>query len=548
MTATVPRHSWRSFWRTAAPYWISSEKWGAWLMLGLLLLFSLLSAGLLVLVSVFLGEVTSALAARQADRFSEALSIFLGVIVLGLPILSLKTYLQAKLGLYWRRWLTDRFLQDYLADQRFYQLTAYPQLDNPDQRIAEDIKTFTQQSLFFVVVAFDSTLQLLAFTGVLWSISKPLMIFLLLYAAIGTVVTTRVFGQVLVGINTEQLKREADFRFSLVRVRENAEAIAAYQGERLESEQVWQRFLAAFDNFRHLIRWQLGLNFFQNGYQYITFLLPALILAPGILSGQQEVGVEAQASTAFRIMLLALALVIKQFEQLTAWAASVERLDTLATSATPIPADAPVIQTQEDDRIAVDHLTLYTPDYQTMLLQDLSFELAPGTSLLIKGQSGVGKSSLLRAIAGLWQTGSGTIIRPPLNQILFLPQRPYLPLGSLRDQLIYPQAATDLFDSKLLAVLEQVNLADLAVRWQLDDVEDWSNILSIGEQQRLVFARLFLAQPAYAILDEATSGLDLANEKQLYEQLQTMNITYVSVGHRSHLDHYHQQVCSLGEA
>jgi vitamin B12/bleomycin/antimicrobial peptide transport system ATP-binding/permease protein len=517
-------------------------------MLGLLLLFSLLSAGLLVLVSVFLGEVTSALAARQADRFSEALSIFLGVIVLGLPILSLKTYLQAKLGLYWRRWLTDRFLQDYLADQRFYQLTAYPQLDNPDQRIAEDIKTFTQQSLFFVVVAFDSTLQLLAFTGVLWSISKPLMIFLLLYAAIGTAVTTRVFGRALVGINTEQLKREADFRFSLVRVRENAEAIAAYQGERLESEQVWQRFLAAFDNFRHLIRWQLGLNFFQNGYQYITFLLPALILAPGILSGQQEVGVEAQASTAFRIMLLALALVIKQFEQLTAWAASVERLDTLATSATPIPADAPVIQTQEDDRIAVDHLTLYTPDYQTMLLQDLSFELAPGTSLLIKGQSGVGKSSLLRAIAGLWQTGSGTIIRPPLNQILFLPQRPYLPLGSLRDQLIYPQAATDLFDSKLLAVLEQVNLADLAVRWQLDDVEDWSNVLSIGEQQRLVFARLFLAQPAYAILDEATSGLDLANEKQLYEQLQTMNMTYVSVGHRSHLNHYHQQVCSLGEA
>jgi ABC-type uncharacterized transport system fused permease/ATPase subunit len=538
------RINWRSLWRIAVPYWASSEKWGAGFLLGLLLLCSLISAGLLVLVSVFLGEVTSALATREPDRFSEALITFLGVIALGLPILSLKTYLQAKLGLYWRKWLTDRFLKGYLSYQRFYQLAAYPQIDNPDQRIAEDIKTFTQQSLFFIIVAFDSTLQLVAFAGVLWSISKLLMVFLLLYAAIGTGVTAIVFGRVLVGINAEQLKREADFRFSLVRVRENAEAIASYQGEAAESEQVWQRFLAAFHNFHHLIRWQLGLGFFQNGYQYITFLIPALILAPSILAGQQEIGVEAQASTAFRIILLALALVIKQFEQLTAWAASVERLDQLATLATAIPPDAPVIQTQEGDSIAVQHLTLHTPD-QSVLFQDLSFELRSRDSLLIMGKSGVGKSSLLRAIAGLWQTGSGTITRPSLDHFLFLPQRPYLPLGSLRDQLLYPHSSPDLTNSELLAVLEQVNLADLSMRWDLDAVEDWANILSVGEQQRLIFARLFLAQPAYAILDEATSGLDLANEKRLYEQLQKMNITYISVGHRSHLKQYHHQVLQL---
>lgn len=537
---------WRQFWRVAKPYWASSEKWGALALLGTLLLLGLVSAALLVLVSVFLGEVTSALAAREPERFSQALIQFLGVIVLGLPLLSLKTYIQAKLSLYWRKWLTDRSLKQYLGNQRFYQLNANSLIDNPDQRIAEDIKIFTQQSLFFVVIAFDALLQLAAFTGVLWSISKPLMLFLILYAIVGTIVTTVVFGRALVSINAEQLRREADFRFSLVRVRENAEAIASYQGEILESQQVWQRFLAVFHNFGHLIRWQLGLNFFQNGYQYITFLLPALILAPAILSGRQEIGVEAQASTAFRIILLALALVIKQFEQLTALVASVDRLDNLETSTISIPSDAPIIQTIEGDRITLDHLTLYTPNYQTVLIQDLSFMLQPGESLLIMGKSGVGKSSLLRAIAGLWQAGSGSITRPPLAQVLFLPQRPYLPLGSLRDQLAYPHSPLNFPDEQLLRVLEQGNLPDLSTRFGgLDTIEDWSKLLSVGEQQRLVFARLFLTQPAYAILDEATSGLDMANEKCLYEQLQKTNITYISVGHRSTLRNYHQTVLQL---
>ncbi|NJR39332.1 MAG: ABC transporter ATP-binding protein/permease [Leptolyngbyaceae cyanobacterium CSU_1_4] len=511
-----------------------------------MLLLGLMSAALLVLVSVFLGEVTSALAAREPERFSQALIQFLGVILLGLPFLSLKTYIQAKLSLYWRKWLTDRALKQYLENQRFYQLNANLLIDNPDQRIAEDIKTLTQQSLFFIVIAFDAVLQLAAFTGVLWSISKPLMVFLILYAIVGTTVTTAVFGRSLVGINAEQLKREADFRFSLVRVRENAEAIASYQGQALESEQVWQRFLAVFHNFNHLIRWQLGLNFFQNGYQYLTFLLPALILAPAILSGQQEIGVEAQASTAFRIILLALALVIKQFEQLTALIASVDRLDCLETSTIPIPLNAPVIQMIEGDRIILDHLTLHTPDYQTVLIQDLSFRLPPGESLLIMGKSGVGKSSLLRAIAGLWQAGSGSITRPPLEKILFLPQRPYLPLGSLRHQLAYPHSPLNFTDEQLLQALEQGNLPDLSTRFGgLDAIEDWSKLLSVGEQQRLVFARLFLTQPTYAILDEATSGLDIANEKRLYEQLQKTNMTYLSVGHRSMLRNYHQAVLQL---
>jgi ABC-type uncharacterized transport system fused permease/ATPase subunit len=529
----------RSFWRVAAPYWRSSEKWGAGGLLGLLLSLSLVSALLLVLVSLFLGEVTSALAAKDPDRFSQALLSFGLAIVLGVPLLSSKTYVQAKLSLYWRKWLTERFLQRYLDDQQFYRLHA--NIDNPDQRIAEDIRTFTQQSLFFVILLFDSVLQLVAFTGLLWSISKLLMIFLILYAVVGTLIASIVFGRALVGINTEQLKCEADFRFSLVRVRENAEAIAFYQGQQREFEQVWQRFLSAFRNFNHLIRWQLGLNFFQNGYQYLTFLLPALILSPAILSGQEEIGVEAQASTAFRIILLALALVIKQFEQLTALVASGDRLDALTLS-TVIPSPS-VIQIQEGDHLALQQLMLCTPDYQTALIQDLSLTLLPGQSLLIMGKSGVGKSSLLRAIAGIWTAGSGTIVRPA--RILFLPQRPYMILGTLRDQLLYSNEAS-FSDPQLLQALEQVNLSDIAIRFGgLDTLEDWSRVLSVGEQQRLAFARLFLAQSPYAILDEATSGLDIANEKRLYEQLQSLNVTYLSVGHRSTLRIYHQRVLDL---
>nr|RNJ68653.1 MAG: ABC transporter ATP-binding protein/permease [Leptolyngbya sp. IPPAS B-1204] len=536
---------WPPFWRVAAPYWQSSEKWGALILLLLLFGLALISAGLLVLVSLFLGEVTSALAAQERERFMQALAIFLGVIVIGVPLLSLKTYVQAKLGLYWRNWLTERFLQQYLNTQQFYQLNLYSNfldsnIDNPDQRIAEDIKIFTQQSLFFAVVVFDSLLQLAAFTGVLWSISQLLMVFLILYAVIGTFFTAEVFGRPLVGINAEQLKREADFRFSLVRVRENAEAIAFYQGQEPESQQAWQRFLAAFRNFQHLIRWQLGLNLFQNSYQYFTFLLPALILAPSILAGEREVGVEAQAGTAFRIILLALALIVKQFEQLTALIASVERLDHLANFAPPEPNQR--IERVVSDRLAVHQLTLMAPD-GTPLISNLSLMLAPNESLLIMGASGVGKSSLLRAIAGLWTWGNGRIEYP--EPMLLLPQRPYMSLGSLRDQITYPHVSA-VPDSLLLSLLTQVNLSDLAERFGgLEAVADWSQVLSIGEQQRLAFARLLLAQPRYALLDEATSGLDEANERQLYQQLQASNITYLSVGHRPSLRAYHQSTFEM---
>jgi ABC-type uncharacterized transport system fused permease/ATPase subunit len=548
------RHRWRHIGAVLWPYWVSREKWGAWSLLAVLVVVLLIRTGLQVLFLIFGGEVTSALAAQDRDRFVQAILIFVGILVVGVPFASLAGYIAAKLGLYWREWLTQRYLSRYLDDNQFYQLRLRGQLDNPDQRIESDIRTLTQESLRFFMIGLESCFQLLGVAGVLWTISQPLMMFLVVYAVVGTAIAALCFGRMLIGINFEQLWREADFRFGLAHIRENAEAIALYRGEVPELRQSWERFLRAFFNFQRLIRWQLGLNLFQNHYRYATFVIPGLILAPRLFAGELEIGNVTQAGAAFSLMLGALALIVLQMQQLTNLAAAAQRLGQLdqALRQSALAADAPHIQRQSGDAIALDHLTVHTPDGQTTLVQDLSVAIAADLNLLIVGASGVGKSSLLRVIAGLWQVGSGTVTAPDdPHHMMFLPQCPYLIHGSLREQLLYPwsslaDAPHPLTDADLATVLEQVNLAELGDLWGgLDGGQQARATLSVGEQQRLAFARLLLHAPRYALLDEATSALDLDNEPRLYQALQATSTTYISVGHRPSLRQYHQQVLEL---
>ncbi len=519
-------------------------------MVALLVLLLLGQTRFAVMLNEQTGEFTSALAARDEERFWISIKFCLWLLLAAVPIYALYYFVRDTLAINWRRWLTHRFLDSYFSHRHFYELNGNAGIDNPDQRLAEDINTFTQRSLYFLLIFIGSMLQLVAFSQVLWSISRELVYFLVFYATAGTLITIFVFGQRLMNLNFHQLRREADFRFGLVRVRENAEAIALYRGEGQEQQQIWQRFVAAFKNYKRLIRAQLRLNFFQHAYGLLTIVLPSAIIASRVLSGELEVGRAVQAAGAFAAVLTAISLIIENFESLSRFAAGIDRIDTLSRvlhSHPPLHVQREsAIVSVDAKQVVLENVTLMTPGQERVLLRKLSLAVETGDNLLIVGPSGAGKSSLLRAIAGLWRAGSGSIYRPPAKDILFLPQQPYMLLGSLRSQLLYPHKERAVSDAALLQALEQVNLPDLATRFGgLDAERDWAKVLSVGEQQRLAFARILLSKPRYAILDEATSALDAVNEDFLYRQLLELGTTLISVGHRPAILQYHRQVLEL---
>ncbi|MEO0409216.1 MAG: ABC transporter ATP-binding protein/permease, partial [Cyanobacteria bacterium P01_A01_bin.135] len=450
------------------------------------------------------------------------------------------------LGLHWRRWLTEQMLRRYFNNRAYYDIDHNPEIDNPDQRISEDVRAFTRTSLTFLLLVLDSVISLIAFTGILWSISHVLVGVLLVYATLGTAGTV-LLGRRLIWLNFNQLKQEANFRYGLVHVRDNAESIAFYQGEEEELVTVRQRLGQALSNFNLLIGWQRNLDFFTRGYGYFVIIVPALVVAPRYFAGDLDFGGITQASFAFAQVLSALSIIVDQFDSLSAFAAGVDRLDGFRTAMAAAPAGPGTqIERQLGTAIALEDLTLDIPNTDKTLVAGLSVEIPQGEALLVMGPSGCGKSSLLRVIAGLWNQGSGAVAAPATGEMMFLPQRPYMPLGTLRHQLLYPHQHRQVSDEDLMAVLRQVNLADLPERVGGWDVElDWVHVLSLGEQQRLAFARLLLAKPRYAILDEATSALDAANEAELYRCLREQDMTLISVGHRDSLQRFHNGLLVL---
>ena len=528
------------------------EKVIQWSLLGLLLLLSFTVNGINVSISYVFRFVDTALNQQEPETFWQFLFVYAGIIIGAIPLLVLYRYVRLKLALRWRKWLTEHFLERYFANRSYYELNsnaANTEIDNPDQRITQDIKSFTEVTLSFLLDILDSVLTLISFTAILYTISKSLTVGLLVYALFGTLVAV-VAGRKLIKINYDQLRLEANFRYGMVHVRDNAESIAFYRGEEPEQQQIGERLIAAIRNFDLLIIWRSLIDLFQFGYNYFTRIVPYVIVAPLYFSGETDFGTFTQASIAFSQVLGALSLITNRIEQIAEFAASINRLgafyECMDDPALPQKRKHQhEIEAQVSPQLALKNLTILTPNSEQTLVRDLSLQVDPGDRLLIVGASGCGKSSLLRAIAGLWTNGNGQISRPDVNEMLFLPQRPYMLLGTLREQLVYPYNY-DRADETLADVLKQVNLGELPNRFGgWDTIHDWPSVLSLGQQQRLAFARILLSQPAYVMMDEATSALDIDNERYLYNLLAEMQSVYVSVGHRQTLFDYHHKVLEL---
>ncbi|MCE4537854.1 ABC transporter ATP-binding protein/permease [Pelomonas sp. P7] len=540
--ATDTTSAWGRFLVVARPYWTGDRRAVAWAVLAGLIVLMLLDTQFAVMLNKQTGELTSALSARDEGRFWAAVRGMLWVVGFAVPVYAFYYASRDAYANDWRRWLTRRFLDAYLSDRAYFRLAG---VDNPDQRIAEDVNTFTGRSLNFLLILLGSVMQLVAFSTVLWGLSKMLVGFLVVYAVVGTVLSIGLFGRPLIRLNFWQLKREADFRFRLMRLRENAESIAFYRGEQQERHQLDQRLRAALLNTRKLIRAQFMLNLFQRSFSQLSLLVPFVVLAADVLAGRLEVGQAVQAGGAFAAVLSAVSLIVDNFESLSRFVAGIDRLHVMAAALQAAPPDGGIKRQAAHD-LKLSKLTVKAPDSERVLVENLSLTLPPGESLLITGASGCGKSSLLRAIAGLWTHGSGRIHHPPQEDVFFLPQRPYLQSGTLRSQLIYPSTHTALDDTALLKVLDEVQLRHLAESEAgLDRSEDWEKLLSGGEQQRLAFARLLVHAPRVAILDEATSALDDANQRRLYERLRDRGTTLISIAHRAAVAGFHRRVLNL---
>lgn len=546
----------RAFWqrlrRLILPYWKSARRSQAIGLIATMTVLNLGTVGMQAVFSYVSRDVMNTLQVKDAARFYHLMLLFCIWVVVFVPIGAFYPYITGLLQIDWRNWLTESFVLKMLSNNALYHMLRDHSVDNPDQRISEDINSFTSGALTYSMTTLQAIVTAITFFGILWAISRWLAVCLIGYAVIGTWLAA-VIGRRLVVINFNQQRFEADYRFALVHARDNAEAIALYAGARDETNQLRRRFANVIDNFKLLILWQRHLTFFTAAYDNAAGLVPYLVLAGAYFSGRFELGEFTQAAYAFTVLQGSLSLIVDQFQALTDYASVVNRLasfeERCEIAAEEQTSEAPQIEVVEDDaRIAVENVTLMTPDRARILQRDVSVEVADGDTLLLTGPTGVGKTSLMRAIAGLWKFGSGRIRRPPPEQIMFMPQKPYMILGSMRHQIQYPYADST-SDDKLMEVLHQVDLSHLPGQFGgLDAEVDWAGVLSGGEQQRLAFARLFLNRPRFAILDEATSALDVASEERLYSRLARLPTTFVSIGHRSSLRKFHNRVLELSQA
>ena len=545
----------KDVWYLTKSYWTSEEKLKAFGLLGIIIALTLGIVYMLVLLNEWNNSFYNALQNYQTDMIFDGLLRFSWLAAIYIILSVYSYYLQQTLILHWRRWMTVQFLDIWLKNKTYYQLQMFGEdTDNPDQRISEDIRLFVEMTLsfgvgilkslctfisfVFILYQLSGTLQFTAF-GQEWHLNGYLFWAALVYSVIGTYIT-HIVGRKLVKLNFVQQRYEADFRFSMIRLRESAESVAFYRGEKQEGSIFRDRFALLLDNFWKLVNKQKQLVWLNSGYSQIAIIFPFVAAMNRYLSREITLGGLMQVSSAFGNVQGALSYFIDVYTSLAQWQAVVMRLTFFGRHMHEVSIEAEKFHLQRfaaSQEVEAEHMQINLPD-GTPLLKDICFTLQPGRNVLIKGVSGSGKSTFLRAIAGIWPYVDGKIRIPEPEKLMFIPQKPYLPLGTLRAALLYP-GGRQISDEQLIALMNTCQIGYLSDK--LDVTADWSHVLSVGEQQRLAFVRAHLQQPVWLFLDEATSALDEETEAKMY-QLAASNLpntTIVSVGHRSTLNKYH---------
>jgi putative ATP-binding cassette transporter len=560
LIGAIERGFFSSLWRLVKPYWNSEEKWIARGLLVVVIGLNLAQVFLNVQFNSWYGRFYDALQQKNLAVFWHEILVFLILATFWIAAGVYEYYLRNSLEIRWRRWLTQRYLKNWMTGRVFYRMELTGRgTDNPDQRIQEDLNNFPFQTLNLALDGMSNVVNLVSFVTILWGLSGAISFVLaglhitipgymlwcaLLYATVGTVIM-HLIGRRLAGLFFAQQRFEADFRYSLVRVRENAEGIALYGGEEDEHARLSDRFGRVFDNWFQIMRMRKRMILFSSSYEQLAVLFPFVTAGPLYFAGTIMLGTLMRISNAFRQVQGNLSWFISSYATIAEWKASVDRLISfdraMAESEAAGAAGVGIaVQPEAEPDVRIENVDLDLPDGKP-LVANISADIRPGERVLVSGPSGSGKSTLFRALAGIWPYGAGKIVIPQLKRLLFLPQRPYVPIGSLRNAVTFPAVPGKFSDAEIAEALTACKLGDYANR--LDESHHWDRRLSPGEQQRLALARAFLQRPDWLFLDEATSALDPETEATLYKLLieRLPETSLVSIAHRTNLGAFHRR-------
>ena len=553
----------RNLWDLTKAYWLSDERWSAWAFLVAITLANVGLVGINLMQNMATGAVFTALQERDASQFYWALGGLMLTILFYMIVAVARLLLDQTFQLRWRRWMTDRFLTDWLGNRTFYRMRFSRRVDNPDQRIAEDIRVFIERVMTLGMGLLSALAGLATFAALLWQLSGSASFDLfgiaiiipgymlwaaVLYAATGSVLA-HLIGRPLIRLNNRQQALEADFRFFLVRLREEAEGITLYGAEEQERGHVLERFAALYANFKSLIRSNARYVLYQLLFSQLAYGLSLILASPRYFSGAIQLGVLVQISNAFERVNEALSWLIGSYPIYAEWRATADRLIEFSSvmGAEARPMQSTDLATSHDGVTELKKVNIDLPD-GTNLISPVTLRLEPHEAVMVRGPSGSGKSTLFRVLAGLWPFATGEIHRPTHAKLLFLPQRPYMPIGPLRDALWFPEPAHPERDAEAIKALTTVGLD--AMKTRLDENAHWAQMLSPGEQQRIAIARALLLQPDWLFLDEVTASHDEREEAELYRRLiaNLPHTTIISIGQRRSLEAFHKRVLVLETA